>query len=220
MKDYKRENKLQWLNVIFVVSLIVTNVTAMICQDTGVSIFGVDVLLPAANITFIITCLITDVVSEMYGKEEAVKMTKRGFAAQIYATIMITITTMLPSADKMLGDAYDLIFGLNLMMVIGSLAAYWVGQQCDIKIYHFLRGIFTKSNQRWIQKNVSTAISQLVDTTIISIIGYGIGLGWLWQENSWKLIIGVIIGQYIVKIFLAVLDTPFFYLLTKRKCEN
>jgi uncharacterized integral membrane protein (TIGR00697 family) len=220
MIDYKRENKLQWLNVIFVVSLIVTNVTAMICQDTGISILGVDVLLPAANITFIITCLITDVVSELYGKEEAVKMTKRGFIAQIYATIMITATTMLPSVDKALGDAYDLIFGLNFMMVIGSLAAYYVGQQCDIKIYHFLRGIFTKDNQRWIQKNVSTVISQLVDTTIISIIGYGIGLGWLWQDNSLKLIVGVIIGQYIVKILLAALDTPLFYLLTKRKCAN
>lgn len=216
----KSENKLQWLNVIFVVSLIISNVIGIICQDLGFAILGVDVILPAANITFIVSCLITDVVSELYGKDEAIKMTRRGFVAQIYATIMITTATLIPSMDKELGVAFNTVFATNYMLVIGSLTAYYVGQLSDIKIYHLLRGVFYKAKQRWIQKNISTVISQLIDTSVFTIIVFGIGLGWVSQDGGWELILGAIIGQYIVKILLSILDTPLFYLLTKRKCEN
>lgn len=217
MNDFREQNKLQWLNVIFVVSLIISNVIGIICQDLGFAILGVDVILPAANITFIVSCLITDVVSELYGKDEAVRMTKRGFVAQIYATIMITTATLIPSMDKELGEAFNTVFATNYMLVIGSLTAYYVGQLSDIKIYHFLRGIFNKTQQRWIQKNISTAISQLIDTTVFTFIVFGIGLGWVSQGGGWALILGAIIGQYIVKLLLSVLDTPLFYLITARK---
>lgn len=130
---------------------------------------------------------------------------------------MITTATLIPSMDKELGEAFNTVFATNYMLVIGSLTAYYVGQLSDIKIYHLLRGIFRKAQQRWIQKNISTAISQLIDTTVFTIIVFGIGLGWVSQDGGWALILGAIIGQYIVKLLLSIIDTPLFYLITARK---
>lgn len=59
--------------------------------------------------------------------------------------------------------------------------------------------------------------SQFVDTLIFITIAFGFGFGWIF--NNQIALIGMLIGQYLVKLIIAALDTPFFYFLTKNRTE-
>jgi hypothetical protein len=48
-------------------------------------------------------------------------------------------------------------------------------------------------------------------------ISFGIGFGWFFDKAMWPSLFAMMLGQYALKFILAALDTPFFYLLTRRK---
>ena len=69
---------------------------------------------------------------------------------------------------------------------------------------------------RWLWNNGSTITSQLWDTVIYALISFGLGCGWLFSPTGRTQLVGIIIGQYLLKACLALLDTPFFYFFTRR----
>lgn len=68
---------------------------------------------------------------------------------------------------------------------------------------------------RWLWNNGSTITSQIWDTVIYAVISFGFGLGWVHTHEGRMQLIGIIIGQYLLKACLALLDTPFFYFFTR-----
>ena len=114
--------------------------------------------------------------------------------------------------------AYEKLLGQSPMFVLGSLCAYSCSQTWDVWIFHKIRDHFNaKPSLRWIWNNLSTATSQIIDTVIYAIISFGIGMGWLFQQNMLGTLVGIIIGQYLLKLCLAIIDTPFFYFFTRKK---
>ena len=61
-----------------------------------------------------------------------------------------------------------------------------------------------------------TLTSQVWDTVIYACISFGLGLGWLFTAEGRVQLLGVVLGQYLLKALLALLDTPFFYFFTRR----
>ena len=74
-----------------------------------------------------------------------------------------------------------------------------------ITIFHFIKDK-TKGKHLWIRNNASTVVSQLVDSTIVYTVAF-----WGIIPNVWELVI----VAWIMKIGVAVLDTPFLYLLKR-----
>ena len=70
---------------------------------------------------------------------------------------------------------------------------------------------------KWIWNNLSTLTSQMIDTAIFIIIGFGFGMKWLFIPQMVPILGYMIIGQYVFKAILALLDTPFFYIFTKER---
>lgn len=208
-----------WLSIIFCVCLVIANVVAGKVVNTGIMLFGQPVTVAGAIMCYAITYLITDIVGEVWGKKEANKIVKYGFISQIAATAIIWLTTYLPAVDPIMQQAYEKLLGQNWVFVVGSLAAYLASQNLDVLIFHRIRDKVlgkSKSNKhRWLWNNVSTMTSQLVDTSIYIIIAFGFGFGWIF--NNPTALINMIIGQYLVKVLLALLDTPFFYFFTRKK---
>ena len=98
---------------------------------------------------------------------------------------------------------------------------YLCSQSWDVWIFHKIRGRFCGNpKRRWIWNNASTLTSQIIDTAIYISIAFGIGLGWFMQEGGMMLVLGMVIGQYLLKAGLALCDTPFFYLLTRKHQEE
>lgn len=90
----------------------------------------------------------------------------------------------------------------------------------DVAVFHAIRDRYiakhgSTKGGRWLWNNGSTITSQIWDTVIYAVISFGFGLGWVHTHEGRMQLIGIIIGQYLLKACLALLDTPFFYFFTR-----
>lgn len=206
----KTEKNLMLVNAIFITSLLIANVVS----SKIVSFWGLTV--PAAIVAYPLTFLMTDVIGEIWGKEEANKTVKLGFICQMVSLVLIGGAILLPVAPFADNQAqFTAILGSSFRVVFASMVGYLVSQSWDVWIFHKVRDAYIKKHGstkggRWIWNNASTMTSQIIDTAIFITIAF-IGT----VPNIWTMIL----SQYLVKFVYALLDTPFFYLLTRKRSE-
>ena len=206
----KTEKNLMLVNAIFITSLLIANVVS----SKIVSFWGLTV--PAAIVAYPLTFLMTDVIGEIWGKEEANKTVKLGFICQMVSLVLIGGAILLPVAPFADNQAqFTAILGSSFRVVFASMVGYLVSQSWDVWIFHKVRDAYIKKHGstkggRWIWNNSSTMTSQVIDTAIFITIAF-IGT----VPNIWTMIL----SQYLVKFVYALLDTPFFYLLTRKRSE-
>lgn len=195
----KTDRNLLILNGLFITSLLIANVLSA----KIVSFWGM--VIPAAIVAYPLTFLMTDLIGEIWGKEQANKAVKLGFICQIASLVMIGLAILLPVAPFADNQAqFKSIMGQSFRVVAASLVAYYCSQSWDVWIFHKIRSMSTK--HKWIRNNVSTMTSQMIDTAIFITIAF-VGV----VPNIWTMII----SQYVIKVVYAALDTIPFYLLTK-----
>lgn len=199
----KTNDNLIAINAVFIMSLLIANVVA----GKVVDLFGF--IVPAAVVAYGITFLCTDVINEIWGKEEAQKTVKLGLKIQLASTALILLAIWFPPAVFAVdfNVAFKTVLSQNVRVVFASLTAYTISQAHDVISFNFWRNK-TKGKHKWLRNNASTLVSQIIDTAIfITIAFWGMVPNLLWM----------IISQYVVKAIIALLDTPFFYLLTRDK---
>lgn len=197
MKDSNKN--LILLNGIFVTSLIVANIVS-----AKIVTFW-DLVIPAAIVAYPLTFLMTDVIGEIWGKEQANQTVKVGFWCQLVSLVLIGLAILLPVApfaDNQ--EQFKGIMASSFRVVCASMVAYLCSQSWDVWIFHKIRERGTKN--KWVRNNLSTMTSQIIDTAIFITIAF-IGK----VPNIWVMIV----SQYAVKCVYAALDTIPFYLMTK-----
>ncbi len=113
----------------------------------------------------------------------------------------------LPAADFWVenNDAYKVVLGIVPRIILGSLCSYTVSQYHDIWAFHFWKKL-TKNKFLWLRNNLSTITSQFIDTLIfVTIAFYG--------SVPNNILISMVIGQFLIKLLIAIVDTPIVYLL-------
>ncbi|PLX66217.1 MAG: transporter [Denitrovibrio sp.] len=199
-------NSLIILSALFSAALVV----ASILSSKIITIFGFFV--PAGIIAYSITFIITDTTSEIYGKKAADTVVLSGFISLVVTFLMMQASIILPSAPFWTNqEAFVSVIGSTSRIIIASLVAYVISQFHDVWLFHFLKQK-TNGKHLWLRNNASTAISQFIDSFIfISIAFYGVMP--IWQ---------LIFGQWVIKMAIALIDTPIVYLLvgTLRKKAN
>ena len=204
----KTETNLTILNCLFITSLLVANVVA----SKVVTFWGL--VVPAAIVAYPLTFLMTDVIGEIWGKEEANKTVKIGIVCQLASLLMIGIAILLPVAPFADNQAeFKSVLGSSFRVVFASLIGYVCSQSWDVWIFHKIRDAYIKKHGstkggRWIWNNASTMTSQIIDTAIFITIAF---------VGTVPNIFTMIASQYFIKLIYAALDTPFFYLLTNKK---
>lgn len=157
---------------------------------------------PAGIIVFSMTFLLTDILSEIWGKKYARKAVWAGFYANIILLISVFIAITwqpAPFAAEFSG-MFGKVLGLTPRIILASMAAYLISQHHDVWAFNFWKKK-TKGRHLWLRNNASTMISQLIDSTLfITIAFYGLFP-----------IIPLILGQWVLKMLIAVMDTPFMY---------
>jgi hypothetical protein len=202
-----KPDKKEMLIAIFVSMLVLSNIlSAKIITVNRITVSG-------GVLCYGITFLVTDVIGELYGREEANKTVIYGLFCQIMCSMLILITANLPAKDKVIGEAFDAVLKNNIWFTAASLTAYIISQTLDVKIFHLIKG--KSERNKWIRNNLSTMTSQAADTFIYITIAFGAGMS-LW---NYKILLDLMISQYLIKVVLAVADTPFFYYLTRRKTK-
>jgi len=219
----KTSQNLTILTMIFVTALITSNVVTGRLIATGIFIKGTEMILPGAMLCYAMTFLITDIIGEIWGKQEANICVKIGLVAQIISMSLIQLTGLFPAPTEDIYHSYKVILGQNYIFVIASLCAYYCSQTWDVYIFHIIRtwciNKWGNNKARWIWNNLSSFTSQIIDTLIFIIIAFGVGYKWLFDIKMLPTLGLMIIGQYLVKIILAICDTPFFYMFTENKNE-
>lgn len=191
-----------YLNGLFVGLLILSNIISVKLFSVG------QYILPAAAIVYVVTYLITDVIGEVYGKDAAMKTIRAGFITQVVALFFILAAIHLPAAEAFSMQAeFEAILGGSFRVMFASLLAYIVSQHIDVSIFHRLK---SKHGQKklWLRNNLSTASSQLIDTAVFIVIAF-VG------TVPTNVLISMVITQYVFKFIVAIVDTPFTYLLVK-----
>ena len=186
------------------------NIEAMIMVD----MFGLSVTL--GNALYASNFVVTDILSENYDKESANKAVNIG----LFVTIIWVLATQLilkfePNSIDFISGPLNEVFGFMPRIAIASIFTYAVAQKIDVIIYHKVwektNKIFKNSNKGlWIRNNISTLTSQLIDTTIFTLIAF-VG------EMPLNEVLSLIFTTYILKAIIGVLDTPFVYLARKMK---
>lgn len=221
----KSETNYMVLVTLFVISIVIANVVGARVITTGASIGNIPIQTSGGAITYAVTFLCTDVIGEIWGKQKAMDVVKYGFIGQVFATIAIALTGLCTAVDMRMEQAYQTLLGQNWVFVIGSLCAYYASQTWDVYVFHKIRDSYIRKHGgvkhgKWIWNNASTMTSQIFDTAIYATVAFGFGLGWLFSSHGVTSLIGLMIGQYVLKFCLAVFDTPVFYFLTRRENEN
>ncbi|MGI9274305.1 MAG: queuosine precursor transporter [Endozoicomonas sp.] len=157
---------------------------------------------PAGVLAYAITFACTDIVGEAYGEKTARNMVLAGFVAMVVVTGLIHLAIAWPAAPFWDGQAnYEQVLGSSSRIILASLVAYLCSQTLDIWIFSRLRKA-TNGKHLWLRNNLSTFSSQLIDSAIfVTVAFYGVFP-----------ISEMIIGQWIVKMIIAAIDTPLVYL--------
>lgn len=220
----KTDKNLYILYMVFAVMLITANCVASKIFTTGINLFGAPVTLTSGALAYPFTFLCTDIIGEIWGKEKANIAVKGGFICQLFSTALIILVRYFPATDVVVQESYVTLLGQNWVFVVASLVAYVCSQTIDVKLFHAIRDKYIKKHGstkggKWIWNNGSTMTSQLVDSVVYVLIAFGFGFGWLFQDGMRLVLFNMILGQWLFKVALAALDTPLFYLFTRRSNE-
>ncbi len=155
------------------------------------------------EIAYAMTFLCTDVIAEIWGKRRAAITIMCGLAANILVLVLIRIALLLPPAPFGDGDdAFRAVVGATSRVTIASIIAFVISQSHDIWLFHLVRK-WTNKRHLWLRNNLSTFLSQVIDTTIFTLLAF-LGVA---------PVIPLIIGQLTAKCLLALIDTPLAYFL-------
>ena len=166
--------------------------------------------LSVGAILYPLTFLLTDLITEFYGKEKANFCVKLGISMNILVACIIAGMDQLEATDwsKIDNVLFHKVFGLYSIAFIGSILACYTAQTVDIMLYVWIRKI-TKGKWLWVRNNGSTAVSLFVDTFIV--ITFMTLFHIFPLERMWPLIM----NSYFFKLFFSICSTPLFYLLVK-----
>ena len=201
-----------FLSSIFITALVVSN---LIFQKFfswypfNFEVFGIKLFeLSVGVLPYPVTFLISDIVSEIFGKRKANQVVVMGILASIFSIGLLLLGDVLPASSTSPIDdkTFNLVFSASPLAVLASMSAYLIAQFLDIRIYHFWKQL-TKGKYLWLRNNFSTFSSQIIDSTTV------IALLCIFDILAWDLFLGLVLSSITFKILVAVIDTPLLYLL-------
>ena len=156
-----------------------------------------------------ITFLVTDIISEIYGREKADRIVIAGFISSIFIMGVVMVGDIAAATvwSPVNNDTFHRVFGLFGPAVFASMTAYLTAQFIDIRIFHFWKRK-TKNRHLWLRNNGSTIFSQLIDTMSVLFLLCSFGV------IEWVRFYPLLLSGFLFKVMVALIDTPFFYLFS------
>lgn len=205
------------LTGLFVTALVTAQLTAAkVLQFTiplSLPVTGDALVLPGAALAYALTFFASDCYAEVYGRKAAQRLVNVAFVMIFVMLVLVWSTIEAPAAQSSVDPTkFQTVLSASTNIVIGSLCAYVVSQNWDVIVFHEIREL-TDGDHLWARNIGSTATSQAIDTVIfVGIAFYALprfaGIG---PEIPTSVVLSLIVGQYVFKLFVALLDTPFVY---------
>lgn len=211
-----------------------------LCAMTMLNIIGITRFIDLGFFTlavgvlpYPITFLMTDLISELYGQKRANYLVTVGLVLNFFILGTLTLGMYLPAVDaaaqppwqtlplssevflpngsSVEGDTelFRILYATTSGAVFASMMAYIAAQYCDVKLFHFWKRL-TNGKHLWLRNNGSTIVSQLVDSLVVISVTFG--AAFLAGTISLSVMITYMWSNYVFKLVVALLDTPFIYL--------
>ena len=195
------------LAALFIASLVTSNLIFQkffYWEPFGLYRFEISVGILPYPITF----LITDILSEIYGKKKANQVVIAGIFASFFSMLIVLISDYVPAIENspVNNTIFSTVFGLSPLAVLASMLAYLTAQFIDIKIFHFWKNL-TNGKHLWLRNNFSTFLSQFIDTFTVLFLLCS------FKILPWNIFISLLISGFLFKIIIAALDTPILYIV-------
>jgi len=194
------------LAALFITSLVVSNLIFQ--KFFSWNFFGIYTFeISVGILPYPITFLVTDIISEIYGKKKANQVVVMGIFASFFSLLIIYVSNMVPATDwsPVNNTLFTKVFGFSSVAVFSSMIAYLLAQFVDIRIYHFWKQK-TKGKHLWLRNNFSTITSQFLDTFSVLFLLCSFGV------IEWHLFSKLLLSGFLFKVLIAALDTPILYL--------
>lgn len=211
-KNETAERLYTGLVTLFSANLVMTNILSM--KLFNVPFFNIS--LPIGDLSYPLSFLMTDIISEIWGKKRANFAVCLGFFVNIFLLVANYLAVSLPPSDEWVLEgfetmlesqkAYASIFSTSSVLIFASMLAYVSSQFVDVSIFHLLKKL-CKGRHLWLRNNVATLTAQFLDTFLFHWIFLYIGL-----NLSIDTCLQISIYSYLGRIIFALLDTPFCYL--------
>lgn len=211
-----------------------------LCAMTMLNIIGITRFIDLGFFTlaigvlpYPITFLVTDLISELYGQRRANFLVTVGLCLNFFILGTMTLGNYLPAVDPSFqppwqtinlasdvalpnGDVvsnqvelYTLMYATTSGAVFASMMAYIAAQYIDVKLFHFWKRL-TNGKHLWLRNNGSTVFSQMVDSLVVISVTFG--AAFLAGSMTLAAMLTLMWSNYLFKLTVALLDTPFIYL--------
>ncbi len=191
------------LGALFIAALLTCNLIAnkFVSVDLGFKTFTIS----AGVLPYPITFLITDILSELYGRKRTTQVVLSGFFASAFVLFILWLGAQFPAIEgSPVSDAvYNQVFQNSWRIIAASMTAYLVAQLVDVRLFHFWKNL-TRGKHLWIRNNFSTILSQLVDTVLVVVVLF---IGTL----PWSTMGSYIFDGWLFKVIAAIGDTALIY---------
>ena len=192
-----------WLGIAVTAGIaVISNVLA----SAKIVMFPFHLHAPAGIIAYAMSFFLMDILTEFYGKNQALKGAYAGITAQLLTVPLIWLTLKWPAAPFMTAEkvrAAVLALGLSPRLFITSVFAFTVASLLNVYLFSLLKEI-THGSLLWLRNNVSTITAIFASNLIFIPLGY-VGTGFP--------ILNMIKGHSLVQVMIAAIDTVFIYLI-------
>jgi len=197
-----------FLASLFIAALVTCNIIANKFVSVDIWLLGYwkTFTISVGILPYPLTFLITDILSEVYGRRRTKEVVFAGFGVSIFVLFILWLGHVFPAIpNSPVQDAsYDNVFQNSWRVMSASMIAYLAAQFLDVRLFHFWKAK-TKGKMLWVRNNFSTVTSQFLDTfLVVSIIFVG--------SLSVETIGGYILDGWLFKVIFALIDTLFIYL--------
>jgi uncharacterized integral membrane protein (TIGR00697 family) len=200
----------------FVTILIVSNIASSAkIVDWGISMFNVRLAFDAGTLLFPVSYIFGDILTEVYGYKRSRRVIWTGFVCLAVTAIIFWVVGVLPGEAQWQQYAGDTAFKVILGgissggIVLASLAGYWSGEFTNSYLLAKMK-VLTRGRWLWTRTIGSTILGELVDTLVFVTIAN------LFHVFPWSLFLTLVITNYIFKVSIEVLMTPFTYIVVAK----
>jgi uncharacterized integral membrane protein (TIGR00697 family) len=181
---------------------------------TSVHLFGREWPFSSGQLAFPITFILTDIVNEFYGRKVARRVTVLAFCMVGLTVTIIAIATQLPWASftsepwwvedgGVTPPVFSVVFSQAMWIQIASMVAFLIGNFVDIGVFFVIKKA-TGNRLLWLRSTGSTAVSQLIDTLVISSMVFA-------PKMFPDQFFAYVVTSYLIKLVVAILVTPIIY---------
>lgn len=196
------------------IAVVLANIEVLMMVEA----FGMEMTL--GNVLFASTFLVTDILSELYGKNESKRLANMVIFVSFFYMIISQMWLLFdPAASDWASPHFQALFTTSARMILVAVGTFAVVQKFDVWMYHKVWDYTTvKANgdstkYLWVRNNLSTLTSQLINVTMFTFLAF-------WGMYDVPTLIYITISSYIIMMTIALLDTPVIYLCRKWKIER